>query len=67
MGFKNISMNVWLISACDLQTFLIIKDDTNTAKPHVHTSFSKPLLEILPIYGNYFREKTIRKSAASCC
>ena len=58
MEFKNISRNVWLISACELQTFLIIKEDANTVKRRVHTRFPKPLLEILPIYGKYFREKT---------
>ena len=59
MRFKNISMNVWLIYACELQTFLVIKDDANTVKPRVDTRLPKPLLEILPIYGNYFREKTV--------
>ena len=66
MRFKNISMNVWLISTCELQTYLIIKQDANTAKSRVHTRLPKPLLEILPIYGNYFREKTIQKSVVSC-
>ena len=64
MRFKNISMNVWLICACELQTFLVIKDDANTVKPRVDTRLPKPLLEILPIYGNYFREKNFPKE---CC
>ena len=59
MRFKNISMNVWLISTCELQTYLIIKEDANTAKPRVHTRLPQPLLEIFLIYGNYFREKKL--------
>ena len=58
-------MNVWLISTCELQTHLIIKEDANTAEPGVHTRLPKPLLEILLIYGNYFWEKTFRKNVVS--
>ena len=64
MRFKNISMNVWLISTCELQTYLIIKEDANTAKPRVHTRLPEPLLETFLIYGNYFREKNFPKE---CC
>ena len=61
MGFQNISMNVWLISTCELQTYRVIKEDANTVKPRVHATLPKPLLRILPIYGNYFRNKKIPK------
>ena len=51
MRFKNISMNVLLIFACELQTNLIIKEDANAVKLRVYTRLPKPLLETLPIYG----------------
>ena len=57
MKYKNISMNVWLIYDCELKNLLTIKEDANTDKPCVDTRLPKPLLEILPIYGNYFRKK----------
>ena len=57
MRFKNISMNVVLISTCELQTYLNIKEHVNAVKRRVHTRLPKPLLEILLGYGNYFREK----------
>ena len=60
MRFKNISMNVWLIFACELQTNLIIKEDANAVKLSVYTRLPKPLLETLPIYGNYFRQKNFQ-------
>ena len=66
MKYKNISMNVWLIYDCELKNLLTIKEDANTDKPCVDTRLPKPLLEILPIIGNYFREKTFRKSVVSC-
>ena len=65
MRFKNISMNVWLISTCKLQTYLIIEECANTVKLRVHARLPKPLLEILIIYGNYFREKTFQKNVVS--
>ena len=55
-----------LISTSALQTFLTIKEDAHTVKPRVHTRLLKSLLEILPIYGNYFKEKTFRKNVVSC-
>ena len=64
MRFMNISMNVWLISTCELQTYLIIKEDANTVKPHVHPRLPKSFLEVLPVYGNFFREKNFPKE---CC
>ena len=50
-------MNVRLISTCKLQSYLIIKEDANTVKPCAHPRLPKSLLEILPIYGNFCREK----------
>ena len=60
-------MNVSLISTCELQTYVIIKEDANTVKPRAHPRLPKSLLEILPIYGNFFMEKTFRKNVVSCC
>ena len=58
-------MNVRLSSTYELQTDLILKEDAGTAKPHAHHRLPKPLLKILPIYGNIFTEKTFRKNVVS--
>ena len=61
MRFKIISMNMWLISTCELQTYLIIKEDANTVKPRVHTQV---------LFGNFthlwklFQRKNFPKE---CC
>ena len=61
-----VSTNVWLNYTCELQTDLILKEDASTAKSWTHPRLSKPLSKIIPIYGNFFTEKTFRKNAASC-
>ena len=61
-----VSTNVWLNYTCELQTDLILKEDASTAKSWTHPRLSKPLSKIIPIYGNFFAEKTFRKNAASC-
>ena len=38
MRFKNISMNVWLIFAWELQTNLIIKEDANAVNSFIPDS-----------------------------
>ena len=53
-------------STCELQTDLIFKEDASTVKPHAHHRLPKPPLKILPIYGNFFTEKTFRKNVVSC-
>ena len=53
-----VSMNVCLNSTCVLPTDLILKEDASTAKSCAHPRIPKPLSKILPIYGNFFMEKT---------
>ena len=53
-----VSMNVCLNSTCVLPTDLILKVDASTAKSCAHPRIPKPLSKILPIYGNFFMEKT---------
>ena len=50
-------MNVRLSSTSELQTDLILKEDASTVKPRAHPRLPKPLLKILPIYGNFSRKK----------
>ena len=59
-------MIVWLISICELQTYLIIKENASAAKLRTHARLPKPVLEILPIYGTFLREKTFQKNVVSC-
>ena len=66
MKFKNVSINVWLISTYELQTDLILKEDMSTAKLRAQVRLLKPLLKILPIYWNFFRERTFQKNVVSC-
>ena len=64
MRFKNISLIVWLISSCELQTFLIIKEDTKYSQ--TRRSYHTPQ----PSFGNFthlwklIQEKNFRKE---CC
>ena len=48
-------MNVWLISTCELQIDLIINENVSTAKPRANPRLTKPVLDILLIYENFFR------------
>ena len=48
---------LWLNSTCELQTDLILKEAASRAKSCDHPRPPKPLLKILPIYGNFFTEK----------
>ena len=54
-------MIVWLISICELQTYLIIKENASAAKLRTHARLPKPVLEILPIYGTFLREKLSKR------
>ena len=60
MWFKDIFMNKWAISTRELKTDRIFKEDDNICanQPHCHPRLFKPILKILLIYGNIFRETT---------
>ena len=59
-------MNVWLSSTYELQNDLILKEDVSTAKLHAQPRLPKPLLKILPIYGNFSTENTFQRNVLSC-
>ena len=43
MKFKDISINMWLISTCEQQTDFIHKKEASTAKSRAPPRFPKPL------------------------
>ena len=46
--------------------YLIVKKDESTVKPSAHLRPTKSLLEILPTYGNFFREIMILIGFSDC-
>ena len=61
MRFNNISINVSIISTCELKTYATIKEDANTVKPRAHPRFTMSLLEIFTHLWKLFQGKNFLK------